>query len=101
MSDSDPAKSAPKFDVGSLFPHSDTKLEVQPPESEGDAKVRRFKEIVGFMLAVLIVLMTMATAVYFLFFHAETDANEKKWALGSISTVLGAVGGYLVCRKGL
>jgi len=101
LSDSDPEKSAPKFDIGELFPNSDIEFKVQPPESEGDAKVRRFKEIIGFLLAVLIVLTTMATAIYLLFFRAESDATEKKWALGSISTVLGAVGGYLVGRKGL
>ncbi|MEE9395882.1 MAG: hypothetical protein V3V31_02600 [Methylococcales bacterium] len=101
MSESNLPRQAPKIDVGSLFPNSDVKLAVQPPESDDDAKVRRFKEIIGFLLAVFIVLTTMAIAIYLLFFHAESNATEKKWALGSISTVLGAVGGYLVGRKGL
>lgn len=91
LSESNPAGEAPKVDVGSLFPNSDVKLAVQPPESEGDAKVRRFKEVVGFLLAVLIVLASLAIAIYLLFFQIGVDAAEKKWALGTISTVLGAV----------
>jgi hypothetical protein len=91
----------PTVDVGKLIERGDVHVNISTRESEDDARVRRFKEIAGFILAVLSVLVAIGTSVYLMFFYSAASADERKWALGTISTVLGAVGGYLLGRKGI
>lgn len=100
MSESDP-RHHPTVDVGKLIERGDVDVNISTRESEDDARVRRFKEMAGFFLAVFVVLAALGTSGYLIFFHPTASADERKWALGTISTILGAVGGYLVGRKGL
>lgn len=100
MSESDPDRHA-AVDIGTLIERGDVHVQISTRESEKDARVRRFKELAGFLLAVLVVGIAMSSSLYLMFFNTATSADERKWALGTISTVLGAVGGYLVGRKGV
>jgi hypothetical protein len=91
----------PTVDVGTLIERGDIDVSISTRESEDDARVRRFKEIAGFLIAVSSIVVAMGTSVYLIFFHSVASADERKWALGTISAILGAVGGYLVGRKGI
>ncbi|MCI0667059.1 MAG: hypothetical protein L0Y43_03280 [Methylococcaceae bacterium] len=47
------------------------------------------------------IVAALGASVYLMFLQPAASADERKWALGTISAVLGAVGGYLVGRKGI
>ncbi len=100
MSGSDPG-GHPTVDVGKLIERGDVHVNISTRESEDDARVRRFKEVAGFILAVLVIVVALGASIYLMFFRPSASTDERKWALGTISAILGAVGGYLVGRKGI
>lgn len=68
---------------------------VGPAESVGDRRVRLFKDVVLFLVAIAFVVL-----ITWLCFSTLTSpiatAEEKKWAMSALSAAAGGIIGYLV-----
>ncbi|WGF90567.1 hypothetical protein [Marinivivus vitaminiproducens] len=72
-------------------------VKISPEESLGERRVRLFKDVVMFLVAVgfavLIVSLCYATLT-----SPDTSADEKKWAMSVLSAATGGIIGYLIRR---
>lgn len=67
-------------------------VSIEKEESAGEIKVRLFKEVTLFVVALMMLGAIVAYCFYITAFSAVSTADEKKWAM----TVLGAAGGGLL-----
>ncbi len=70
-------------------------VSVTPEESAGERRVRLFKDVVLFVLAVVFVVIITWVCVSTLGSHAATE-EEKKWAMSILTAAAGGMVGYLI-----
>ncbi len=83
------------IDLNSPPPNHKFSVSVEREETEGERKVRLFKDVSLFVVAVVFV-----SLVVWLCFSTLTStsaaAEEKKWAMSILSAATGGIVGYLV-----
>lgn len=70
-------------------------VSVTPSESEADRKVRLFKDVMLFLVAIGFVCLMMWIC-YRTLVASDVAAEEKKWAMSVLSGAVGGIIGYLV-----
>jgi hypothetical protein len=85
------------LDLNNPPPHHSYKVSVERDETVGERKVRLFKDVVLFVVAVGFVLL-IAWLCYDTLSSDTAAADEKKWAMSVLSAATGGIIGYLIRR---
>jgi len=72
-------------------------ITVEKEETDGERRVRLFKELTIFVLAVIFAGIIVGLCVITLSSQSATP-DEKKWAMSIVSAAAGGVIGYLLKR---
>lgn len=83
------------IDLNSPPPNHKFKVSVEREETEAERKVRLFKDVALFVVALVFV----SILVWFCFStltSASASPDEKKWAMSVLSAAAGGIIGYLV-----
>jgi cytochrome c biogenesis protein CcdA len=83
------------LDLSTPPPNHKFSVSVEREESAGDRRVRLFKEVVLFLVAISFVLLIVGLCVSTLY-SATATSDEKKWAMSVLSAAAGGIIGYLV-----
>ena len=83
------------IDLNSPPPNHKFSVSIDREETEGERRVRLFKDVALFVVALAFVVLIAWLCVSTLLSIAAT-AEEKKWAMSVISAAAGGVIGYLV-----
>lgn len=83
------------IDLNSPPPNHKFSVSIDREETEGELRVRLFKDVALFVVALAFVVLIAWLCVSTLLSVAAT-AEEKKWAMSVISAAAGGVIGYLV-----
>ena len=83
------------IDLNTPPPGHKFNVSVEREESEGDRKVRLFKDVALFVVALLFVSL-VAWLCFSTLTSATASADEKKWAMSVLSAATGGIIGYLV-----
>jgi hypothetical protein len=83
-----------QLDLNNLPPGHHVNIAVERQETDGERKVRLFKEVVIFLLAGIVVGICVITLS-----NPGATADEKKWAMSIITAAAGGVIGYLLKRQ--
>jgi len=84
------------IDLNNVFNNKDTELHIRKtvPENTEDAKLRRFKEKILFLVGLCMILCVFA------YFGWKTIDNPgDKWSMAITSSIISAFLGYLTGRK--
>ena len=73
----------------------DLSISVEPTESAGERKVRLFKDVALFVVALVLVGAVLWLCVFTLQ-SSSASGDEKRWAQSVLSAAVGGVIGYLV-----
>ncbi len=83
------------IDLNSPPPNHKFSVSIDREETEGERRVRLFKDMALFVVAIgFVVLIVMLC--YSTLSSATATADEKKWAMSVISAAAGGIIGYLV-----
>ena len=83
------------IDLNSPPPNHKFSVSIDREETEGERRVRLFKDVALFVVAIgFVVLIVMLC--YSTLSSATASADEKKWAMSVISAAAGGIIGYLV-----
>lgn len=83
------------IDLNSPPPNHKFSVSIDREETEGERRVRLFKDVALFVVAIgFVVLIVMLC--YSTLSSATATADEKKWAMSVISAAAGGIIGYLV-----
>jgi hypothetical protein len=69
-------------------------LKVEKSESEGDAKLRRVKDLALFFFALIGVVLLLGLCVYVSL--TTTSPEDKRWSTSILTAIVGGLVGYLV-----
>jgi hypothetical protein len=83
------------IDLNSPPPNHKYNVSVEREETAGERRVRLFKDVSLFVIAVGFVVLIVALC-YRTLSSATTTADEKKWAMSVLSAATGGIIGYLV-----
>ena len=71
-------------------------VSITPIESDGERRLRIFKDFVVFILAVAACSAILAYASYTVAFDGTATEGTKRWAMSIISAAVGGLLGYLL-----
>ena len=83
------------IDLNSPPPNHNYSIKVDPKETDGERKVRLFKDVALFLVAICFVIL-LAFLCYSTLTSSTTAAEEKKWAMSILSGAAGGIIGYLL-----
>jgi hypothetical protein len=83
------------IDLDSPPPNHKYSVSVEREETAGERRVRLFKDVALFVVAVGFVVLVVALC-YSTLSSATAAAEEKKWAMSVLSAATGGIIGYLV-----
>jgi uncharacterized membrane protein len=89
------------IDLNTPPPNHKYTVSVEREETAGERRVRLFKDVALFVVAVAVAVAFVALVVWFCFATLTSptaSADEKKWAMSVLSAAAGGVVGYLVRR---
>jgi uncharacterized protein (DUF983 family) len=69
-------------------------LKVEADETEGDAKVRRVKDLALFFSALIAVAIVLGLCLWVAI--ASPSADDKRWSTSILTAIVGGLVGYLV-----
>jgi flagellar biogenesis protein FliO len=84
-----------KIDLNNPPPNHKFSVSVEKEESPGDQKVRLFKDVGLFIVAIGFVVL-IAWICYSTLMASTSSAEEKKWAMSALSAATAGLIGYLV-----
>ena len=84
------------IDLNKVFSDKDTELHIRKivPENMEDAKLRRFKDKVIFLLGLIMIL-----CVFFYFGWRVIEDPNDKWSMTITSSIISAFLGYITGKK--
>jgi cytochrome c biogenesis protein CcdA len=85
------------IDLNSPPPGHKFNISVERDETEGERKVRLFKDVVLFVVAIIFMLIIFGYCFHTLF-SLDTSPDAKRWAQSVLSAVIGGLSGYLIKR---
>lgn len=85
------------IDLNSPPPNHKYSVSVEREETDGERKVRLFKDVALFLVAIAFVVL-IALICYGTLTSATATVEEKKWAMSVLSAAAGGIIGYLVRR---
>jgi hypothetical protein len=83
------------IDLNSPPPNHKYSVSVECEETAGERRIRLFKDVALFVVAVGFVVMIVSLC-YSTLSSSAASAEEKKWAMSVLSAATGGVIGYLV-----
>lgn len=83
------------IDLNQPPPNHTFKVSVDREETDGERRVRLFKDFALFVVALGFVIM-IAGLCYSTLLSNVTSAEEKKWAMSILSATTGGLIGYLI-----
>ena len=83
------------IDLNAPPPNHKFNVSVEPEETDGERKVRLFKDVALFIVALVFVSLVVWLCFSTLTSSSAT-ADEKKWAMSVLSAATGGIIGYLV-----
>ena len=83
------------IDLNTPPPNHQYSVSVEREETAGERRVRLFKAVVLFMVAVGFVILVVGLC-YSTLASPTAAADEKKWAMSVLSAATGGIVGYLV-----
>jgi hypothetical protein len=83
------------IDLDSPPPNHEFDISIKREEFASDRRVRQFKDVVLFLVAVGFVITIAGISIHTLYSPAAS-ADEKKWAMSLLTGAGGALIGYLV-----
>lgn len=83
------------IDLNSPPPNHTYKIGVEREETNGERRVRLFKDVALFLVGVGFVVL-IGWLCYGTLVSATASADEKKWAMSVLSAATGGIIGYLV-----
>ncbi|MBU1666470.1 MAG: hypothetical protein KKG92_13890 [Gammaproteobacteria bacterium] len=83
------------IDLNSPPPNHKFSVSVEREETDGERKVRLFKDVALFIVAIAFVVL-IAWLSYSTLTSSSATAEEKKWAMSVLSAAAGGIIGYLV-----
>ncbi len=83
------------LDLNSPPPNHNYKVSVERDETTGERRVRLFKEMVLFVVAIGFVVL-IAVLCFSTLSSTHATAEEKKWAMSVLSAATGGIIGYLI-----
>ena len=83
------------LDFNAPPPNHKVSVSVEREETIGEQRVRLFKDVVLFLVAVGFVIVVVGLCLATLQ-SAQASADEKKWAMSVLSAATGGIIGYLV-----
>ncbi|MFS8036220.1 hypothetical protein ACI7BZ_04510 [Xanthobacter sp. AM11] len=86
------------IDLNSPPPNHTFSVKVEKEETAGERRVRLFKDVVLFLVAVGFVILIAGLCFHTLVGSAAATAEEKKWAMSVLSAAADSIVGYLVRR---
>lgn len=85
-----------QIDLNNPPPNHSYKLSVERAETEGERRLRLFKDTTLFVVA--LGLLVALAALCLLTLTGTASADEKKWAMSILSALAGGLVGYLLKR---
>ncbi len=86
-----------KIDLNQPPPGHDYTVSVNPTETVADRRVRLFKDVILFLVAIAFVILITWLCVDTLL-SPSASAEEKKWSMSILTAAAGGLIGYLVRR---
>lgn len=83
------------IDLNQPPPNHTFSVSVNREETDGERRVRLFKDLALFVVALGFVIM-IAALCYATLLSASASAEEKKWAMSILSAATGGLIGYLL-----
>ncbi|MCQ8102827.1 hypothetical protein NP590_01815 [Methylomonas sp. SURF-2] len=83
------------IDLNQPPPNHTFKVSVDREETDGERRVRLFKDVALFVVALGFVVM-IAGLCYATLLSTTASAEEKKWAMSILSATAGGLVGYLI-----
>lgn len=83
------------IDLNSPPPGHKFNISVERDETEGERKVRLFKDVVLFVVAIIFMLIVVGYCFHTLV-SAKTSPDAKRWAQSVLSALVGGLSGYLI-----
>lgn len=83
------------IDLNQPPPNHTFSVSVDREETDGERRVRLFKDVALFVTALGFVMM-VAGLCYSTLMSATASAEEKKWAMSVLSAATGGIIGYLI-----
>jgi hypothetical protein len=83
------------IDLNKPPPNHKFNVSVEREETDGERKVRLFKDVALFVVALLFVSLVVWLC-YSTLTSTSASADEKKWAMSVLSAAAGGIIGYLV-----
>ncbi len=84
-----------QIDLNNPPPNHTYKVSFEREETDGERRVRLFKDLALFLVALLFVLL-IAWLSYNTLSSSTATPDEKKWAMSIISATAGGLVGYLI-----
>jgi hypothetical protein len=81
-----------RIDLNDLVRRGDVDVSIKSTESEGDARVRRFKEQLTFILAASMTAIVFLVCLCILLF-GHPSAEEQRWVQSALTLILGVAAG--------
>jgi len=86
------------IDLDAALRSGNLTLSIDPTENQEDAKYRRLREFILFVVAITIVVVALVLSTLFLY-ESSTSAEDKKWVQSLLTLIIGSFMGYLVGKK--
>ena len=86
-----------RIDLNAPPPNHKFSVSIEREESEGDRRVRLFKDVALFLVAIAFVLL-ITWLCYSTLTSPSASAEDKKWAMSLLSAATGGIVGYLLRR---
>ncbi|GKT25079.1 hypothetical protein [Acidovorax sp. SUPP3334] len=83
------------IDLNSPPPNHKFSVSVEREETDGERRVRLFKDVALFVVAVGFVVL-LVVLCYSTLSSSTATAEEKKWAMSVLSAATGGIIGYLI-----
>lgn len=83
------------IDLNSPPPNHKFSVSVEREETTGERRVRLFKDVALFLVAIAFVVL-ITWLCYSTLFAPNATVEEKKWAMSVLSAAAGGIIGYLV-----
>ncbi|WP_454918939.1 hypothetical protein [Xanthobacter sediminis] len=85
------------IDLDKPPPNHKYSVSVEREETDGERRVRLFKDVALFLVAIAFVVLIAALCTATLV-SVSAGAEEKKWAMSVLSAAAGGIIGYLIRR---
>lgn len=88
-----------QLDLNNLVHQGELKLSLKPPENAHDARARRTRDMVTFVVAVSMVAIVFLACLAVLLF-GRVSADEQRWLQSALTLILGAAVGAAFKKTG-